>query len=411
MGELTLRTGRPLAMEAEFARYHELFEVDAALFDRYGKLVARSRPELTITADIQKGLEVALSGEQPSLRDTIWPWDSRPLVVAAPVISGDETVGAAVTISATIKLRQYTLGTWCIFLSLSLLALLSARGAVPWLARWILRPIVELDQTAKAIARGELSSRARISSGPAELRGLVESFNGMSDIVEATIAKQRMFVSYASHQLRSPLTVIRLQLENLGAGLDGEDAHELAAILDEVDRLGYLCKGLLAFAHTESEAMALTVKDMAAIADERLTHWQATACRNDIAIRRTGVDSAVVMAGASVIDQVLDSFIENAIKFSGCGAQVEVRVDAGADGWKEAWVIDNGPGLQPDEHSRATEPFWRGPATQNIDGSGLGLAISATLAARCGGHVALRAVEPHGLAAGIRLPSAAGAVT
>ncbi|WP_283133928.1 sensor histidine kinase [Rhizohabitans arisaemae] len=406
IGKSTLLTGDIEPINQEFTRYKELYGIHVVLFDRYSKPTAFSESGLENLPTMATKVAVALSGEEPILERTSWPWEIGPMIIAVPILLDDETIGAAVTVSSTTKLRQDILGSWALFLCLGLFIVLAARNVVPWLTRWILRPVLSLDQAAKAITRGELSSRARMTTGPPELWGLVQSFNTMSETIQDLVNRQRTFVSFASHQLRSPLTVLRLQVENLGAGLEPERTPEVQAILDEVDRLALLCHGLLGLATAESEELVLTVVDLGAVADQSVVRWQPIADQREIELHRIGDPVAPVQAGEGVVDQVLDTMLDNALKFSGPGSQVTVGVHVGADGWTEVHVIDDGPGMSEAERKHAADPFWRGSKTQNVDGSGLGLAICTTLVSRSGGKIELYSAEPHGLMACVRLRAA-----
>src|SRR5881392_2499266 len=117
-----------------------------------------------------------------------------------------------------------------------------------------LRPLRELERGATALGEGDLSTRVAERDGPPEVRAVARAFNDTARRLEELVGAQDAFVAAASHQLRSPLTALRLRLENLEPALAGEDAEELDAALTEAARLSRLIDGLLALARADRAA-------------------------------------------------------------------------------------------------------------------------------------------------------------
>lgn len=403
-----LRTGQTVTLQAELRQYDRLFGIAAAVVDRDGRVVLASRDPVALDADdARRRLDVALAGERAGSPGVIWPWQYRPLVIAEPVSDGGEVIGAAVTVSPTAGLRRQTAQRWAVLAALGLVTL-----AVSWLLalpvlRWILRPVRDLDEAAHEIAAGRLGARVAASTGPPELRRLTRSFNAMADAVAAAMARQRSFVASASHQLRNPLTALRLRLENLGGGVAPGDRDEHRVALEEADRLAGILDGLLALAHAEQGTHGTEVVDAGAAVDARLAVWRPVAERRGVRLRRTGASGVPVRALPGAVDQALDAILDNALKFGAGGDEVTVHL-APRDDAVELHVVDRGPGLTAQERSHATERFWRGSAHQNVDGSGLGLSIASALAEASGGRLELLAAEPSGLDACLVLPAAGG---
>ncbi|MGW4643603.1 sensor histidine kinase [Sphaerisporangium sp. NPDC004334] len=423
---------RPMTdITADLDRYQLLYGVRAVLVSRENRIEADTRRGTGLGDDVRDDIETALSGERASSPQLIWPWDVSSLVVAVPIVVDGETVGAAATISPTGHARMETLSWWTLLLMGGLVLLGLARLVVEPMVRWILRPVSQLDQAANAITAGELTRRTDASTGPPELRNLATSFNTMAKTIELLIDKQRAFISYTSHQLRTPLAVLRLQLEGLCEEYSSREAR-LVETLEEVDRLTGICDGLLALGRAESDTVTTCVEDVGAIATERVVTWEAVAARRCVRLRRTGEPSARAVSSSGMLIHVLDALIENAIKFCGHGTTVTVQVDleptaepadpggsvergpcgggaeAGERGWVVIRVTDDGEGMPPEAITRATDPFWRGPGSESRPGSGLGLAICATLVSRMGGRFELRGAEPSGVDARVRLPLPSG---
>jgi signal transduction histidine kinase len=317
--------------------------------------------------------------------------------------SDGEVIGAVLTISPTTAVRGRIGRAWAL-IALGSLVAIGLSGFAAWpITGWILRPVRELDDATHDIAGGRLATRVRPVAGPTELRRLAESFNTMADTVNTLLERQRTFVSYASHQLRNPLAALRLRVENLTVYLSRDGGQEHALTLDEVDRLTRICDGLLALARADAAGLTSVVVDAAAVADGRVEAWRPLARRAGVTLRRSGVDTARVIAAADVIGQVLDALIDNAVKFAGSAATVTIAVDPPAGGWVELHVVDDGPGLPDADLAVAARPFWRDPGHGDRPGSGLGLAIVATLVEACGGSMDLSAATPHGLHVRLRL--------
>jgi signal transduction histidine kinase len=403
-----LRTGETVTLQAELRQYDSLFGIAAAVVDRDGTVVVASRePALFGGPGVRRRLVAALAGERAGTQEVVWPWQDRALVIAEPVSDGGEVVGAAVTVSPTGPLRRQTAQRWGV---LALLGLVSLAGswllALPVL-RWVLRPVHDLDEATHEIAAGRLGARVAAATGPPELRRLAGSFNAMADAVAAAMARQRSFVASASHQLRNPLTALRLRLENLGGTVPPADRDEHRVALEEADRLAGILDGLLALARAEQDGHGCEVVDAGEAVDARLAVWRPVAERRGVRLRRTGAAGTTVRALPGAIDQALDAILDNALKFGAGGDEVTVHL-APRDGEVELHVIDHGPGLTEQERLHATERFWRGGGHQNVDGSGLGLSIARALAEASGGRLDLLPAEPSGLDACLVLPAAGG---
>ena len=163
-----------------------------------------------------------------------------PLVMAVPINDGGEVLGAVVIVTPADPVRRTVTPWWLMLAGIGLLAVLACVSTAFGLAGWVLRPVTELDAVDPRDRRGRRTARVRHRLGPPELRRLATSFNDMVDAVSDVMDRQRAFVAHASHQLRNPLTALRLRVEELGPSLtdpDGRAEHRLA--LEETDRLAH----------------------------------------------------------------------------------------------------------------------------------------------------------------------------
>jgi signal transduction histidine kinase len=274
--------------------------------------------------------------------------------------------------------------------------------------RWILHPVRRLDEGTGRVATAVLAGRAAEPvadhSGPPELRRLSASFDRMAETVTGALAAQRAFVADASHQLRNPLTALRLRLSNLQGHVDTGAADDHGAALEEAERLSELLDGLLALARTERTAPLADVDVDAAVAD-RIEAWRPLAEHTGLRLERAGQPGLAAAAPVGAVETVLDAVLDNAVKFSAPGDVITVGTARCGDRVEIA-VRDTGPGLAPDELERATDRFWRSPSQSNVEGSGLGLAIAARTVELAGGTLALESPEGGGLRVLARLPAA-----
>ncbi|HYU83584.1 MAG TPA: HAMP domain-containing sensor histidine kinase [Kribbellaceae bacterium] len=283
-----------------------------------------------------------------------------------------------------------------------------AVAAAGQLARWVIRPVRDLDRATVAIAAGRLDARAVTVKGPPELRRLTRSFNTMIDIVARVLSHQRSFVADASHQLRNPLASLRLAVENLSEYVvpSGRDLHAVAQA--EVEEMGGVVDALLALTVVEGAAPAKAPRPVAPVINSHVPRWRevatAAGMRLIVDVPDHSADGYAAYAPADALGNILDELVANACRLSG-GSTVTVTVLS-----DETDVIlsvrDDGVGLSDDERSKAADRFWRGGGHIDVPGTGLGLAICRELVAAWGGRLTLHQAEPRGLDARIALPAA-----
>jgi signal transduction histidine kinase len=401
------------ALGAELARYEELYGASAAVLDRQGEVLAGSRSGLPAAGGDARRIALALAGQRSPPHATVWPWDEDPMLLAEPVLVGGEVRGAAVTISPTDGLRRAVLLSWGVLAVAGLLALALAAAAALPLVRWILAPVERLDagtaRVAAAVRAGRPAPPVGTEGGPPELRRLTRDFDAMAATVSATLDAQRAFVADAGHQLRNPLTALRLRLATLAedladAPVPAETREAPGDALEEVDRLTAVLDALLALARTEGRPAGRVAMRVDPVLEERVATWEVLAEHEGLHLRRSGPGGLVVRSDPVTVATVLDAVLDNAVKYSPPGGDVELTT-ARVEGAVEVAVRDHGPGLGPDDLGRATERFWRGNGGgSGPPGSGLGLAIAARGAERAGAELALELPDDGGLRVVLRWP-------
>ncbi|MFG2046837.1 ATP-binding protein [Micromonospora sp. NPDC048935] len=400
-----LRDGGPGPIESELTSYDNLYAIGAAIVDRDGSTSVAS-PSWRPGVGVASVLDMALSGQQTSAPELVWPWTTGPVVVAVPINDGGEVLGAVVIVTPADPIRRAVTVWWSLLALAGLLAVLACVLTAFGLAGWVLRPVTELDAVTHEIAEGDRGARVQQRPGPPELRRLAASFNHMADVVSDVMDRQRAFVAHASHQLRNPLTALRLRVEELGPSLtdpEGRAEHRLA--LEETDRLALVLDALLTLARAEREENERVTVDAAAVAASRVAAWAPLARHRSVALRLTTTDApAYAQTVPTAVDQALDALIDNAVKFSGAGGAVTVSVARRDDG-VALEVRDSGPGMTGSQLGQATERFWRAPDAQNVDGAGLGLTIAAVLVDASDGRLTMRPGQTRGLVAALWFPA------
>ncbi|MEV4478313.1 sensor histidine kinase [Micromonospora coxensis] len=399
-----LRGNVPGPLSGELAAYDELYGIGAAVVDRDGRTVVVS-PAWRTGPGTEAALETALSGQQFSAPEAVWPWVDGPLVVAVPINDGGEVLGAVVTATPADKVRRTVTAWWLLLAVIGLIVVLACVSTAFGLAGWVLRPVTELDAVTHEIAEGDRGARVQHQLGPPELRRLAASFNHMADVVSDVMDRQRAFVAHASHQLRNPLTALRLRVEELGLSLtdpEGRAEHRLA--LEETDRLALVLDALLTLARAEREENERVTVDAAELAASRVAAWQPLARHRAVTLRLCADGPAYARTVPTAVDQALDALIDNAVKFSGAQGEVTVTVRQ-VDGGTALQVCDTGPGMTPAQLDQATERFWRAPDAQNVEGAGLGLTIVAVLVDASDGRLTMRSGDPRGLVAEVWFPA------
>ncbi|MEV4411533.1 HAMP domain-containing sensor histidine kinase [Catellatospora sp. NPDC049609] len=394
-----LRTDSIGTVRDELTRYDELYGIGAAVLDRDKQTFTSSASYRLDPARRDAAMRAAVAGQQYSSTESVLPWSAEPIVVAVPVNDNGEVLGMVVIVSPSGRVRDTVAFWWLALGGIGLLAALAAVLTARSLANWVLRPVTVLDAMTHEVAAGDSGTRIADRAGPPELRRLTRSFNDMAYAVADAMERQRAFVAHASHQLRNPLTALRLRVEELGPSLadeDGRAEHRLA--LEETDRLATVLDGLLTLARAERGRHRLITVDAVTVAQARVAAWKPLARHTGTTLTLRAASAVVLMqAVPTALDQALDALIDNAVKFSGPGGKVEVEVGPADGGGVAVHVRDDGPGMTDEQLGQATERFWRAPHAQNIDGSGLGLTIVAVLVDASGGRLTMSRVGERGL--------------
>jgi len=309
------------------------------------------------------------------------------LLVTVPVVDQAEVVGAVRVAASTAAVDASVRRSW-LRLALIGLAVILAGLALAWfLAGTVARPVSRLVAAADRLGQGDFDARAS-GSGPRELDALARAFNRMAETLTANVAAQRDFVANASHQLRTPLTGLKLRLEAIRSA--GGEAGEQAKKADlEVDRLGALVDDLLDLARGSSSEPSGRSVDLGEQAARAVERWRTPAEQAGQTLRLEAAAAAGIWADPADVAHILDNLIENAVRYSPAGSDIVVEASRGQGG-ASLIVSDSGPGIPVEDRDRVFDRFYRGAnGRRSGPGTGLGLAIVAELVERWNGRVRL----------------------
>jgi two-component system, OmpR family, sensor histidine kinase QseC len=255
-------------------------------------------------------------------------------------------------------------------LRLALASVVLVTIAVYFTLRRVLKPLRETSTAASQIDARHLSRRLSTHKLPTEFLPVVTAFNLTLDRLEKGYSVQRAFLADAAHELKTPLSLIRAQID-----MDGTADRQ--ALLQDIDRMARQVNQLLHLAEaSETQNYVFEPVDVAALAEDVCDYLQRLAERHGVYVDiRHDPQAPPVEADRGALFMLLKNIVENAIQHSPAGGVVTVRVTA-----DDLSVCDDGPGIGAEDLPQLFKRFWRGPTRRN-DGTGLGLSICSEIAA------------------------------
>jgi len=331
--------------------------------------------------------------------------DASTLAAGAPIWSGEEQIGTVWLTSGEPSAAQnerflanVNRATLLAALVAGVVALILG-GLITW---GVTRPMQELTRAAEAIAAGDMSRRVQVKG--AEVGDLANAFNKMAAELERAEALRRQMTADIAHELRTPLSVIRGNVEALQDGVFPLTTEALEPIQAKTKLLSRLVEDLRELALAESGHLSLDreATDLAALTRRTAAAFHAAAEAKSISLEVTNdSDKPMAHADPQRIEQVLANLLSNALYHTPDGGSIAIRVSSGEPGWLTVWVSDTGPGIPVDALPNVFERFYRADRGRargtNGEGSGLGLAVARSI------------VEAHGGAIGVDSPPAQGA--
>jgi two-component system OmpR family sensor kinase len=289
------------------------------------------------------------------------------------------------------------------------LALLLAGGGGWLLAKRALQPVDQMAEAARRIGAEHLDERLRTTGSDDELDRLAHTLNDMLGRLDAAFRQVRQFSADASHELQTPLTILKGELEvALRAPRSPEEYRRvLTSALEECERLVRLVEGLLLLARADAGVLRMDRQpvDLDQLVLEVFKQAELLAEPHAVHLHLGPVEPLTIRGDSAHLRRLLLNLLDNGIKYTPPGGHVTLAL-ARDDGWAKLWVADTGIGLSPEEQTHIFQRFYRATNAhlQHEEGSGLGLCIAQSIAEAHGGHIQVDSAPGRGSTFTVRLP-------
>lgn len=385
--------------------YAELEDIQLILLDKARNILYAYPAEAVIRA-VSPGQPFLGTG--PNGLPRVW-FDDRYQFLNLRVYPEAGNTVYEIQVSQAIHKQKIYLAILLLFLGLfSMLAVLFAVIIGYWNGRKMLQPIDHMTRTARSISASDLRTRLDVVRSHDELKELAETFNQMLDRIETSYEQQKQFVSDASHELRTPISVIQGYANLLRRWGKNDQAvleEAVNAIASETEHMKDLIEKLLFLARAEQASQAI-VKTTFAM-DELVQEVVAETTLVDSEHTLTNVinEPAVIYADRQLIKQALRIFLDNSIKYTPAGGQIMIR-SRHIGGKLQLTVQDTGAGIAPEELPYIFDRFYRcdKSRTRQTGGNGLGLAIAKWIIDKHGGSIKVESVVDQGTSIIVTLP-------
>ena len=329
------------------------------------------------------------------------------------ILSGRATVAGqpvVIQVGRSEILMREELAELFLVLVLGVPLSVAAAGLVGyWLARGALSPVDRMAERARAITAERLGERLPVDNPQDELGRLATVFNALLGRLESSFEQMRRFTSDVSHELRTPLTAIR-SVGEVGLRERQDEAGYQAVIgsmLEDANRLAGLVDRLLTLSRADLGELKLDAGpiDLGELADNVGSDLAVLAEEKDqtLSVERSG--EAPCVADRLVLRQALINLVDNAIKYTPPGGQIQIRTFSAGDR-STLEVNDTGPGIPPERQQQVFDRFYRGSHHRGEDGAGLGLAIAKWAVEANGGELVYESAVGGGSRFLVRLPHA-----
>ncbi|WP_458138068.1 ATP-binding protein [Methylomonas sp. YC3] len=382
--------------QLSFARIDRLVQV----INSHGEVLARSANLGSSQLPASSAILARLAAGE-TVFETLSTFGDEPVrMVSMPINQLDAPIIIQVAGSLD-DVRNVLNAASLLFVVMTLVLLASVGGVGASLTRKVFQAIDNIVHQAHRINEANLSERLPHPGTRDEIGKLVDTLNEMLDRIERSFEVQRRFTADASHELRSPLSRLRTELEiSLRRPRDTTEYQEtLQSCLDEVARLTTIVEELLVLARLDAglERSSVEAVPLNSIIQTVVERIQPMADKRDILIIVESLKPIIAKIARGSLDLILTNLLDNAIKFSPPGGRVTIRLDV-EETEAALSVSDTGPGIKLDEQQQLFERFYRGSIARTTDvaGVGLGLALSQAIARSHGGHIDVSNIDGGG---------------
>ncbi|HXW59661.1 MAG TPA: HAMP domain-containing sensor histidine kinase [Solirubrobacteraceae bacterium] len=372
------------------------------LIDASGRVVFSSTPGVTLPVDARTRALAARDGKRVFR-------DARVDGVPLRILSEHIAPGHAVELAQPLTEVDHLLSNLRLILALLALggiALAALLGRL--VAGAAVAPVRRLTRTAEHVAATQdLSQRIAPSGGPEdEIGRLAKSFNAMLDALQlsmraldASVHAQRQLVADASHELRTPVTSLRMNIEILQQADDmdlDERRRLLGDVVEQIEELSLLMNDLIDLARGDEPRLDTEDVRLDTVVEQIVERARR---RSPDVMFLVDLEPRVVVGIPARLERAVANLLDNAVKYSPPGEPVEIRLHG-----DELTVRDRGPGISPEDLPHVFDRFYRGAEARGRPGSGLGLAIVRQVASQHGGTVSAEAAAGGGTLMRLRLP-------
>jgi two-component system sensor histidine kinase BaeS len=286
-------------------------------------------------------------------------------------------------------------------------ALLGALALSFYLARKVSEPVSRLGETVRNLSRGHFESRVEVNSGD-EIGALAGHVNRLAETLEKNRTARQRWMADIAHELRTPLAVLKGEVEALADGVRTADERTFGSLHEEVDQLSNLVDDLQTLAQSDAGALNLekNTVDLSELVTQCLEPWRGRLATRGIRVDLDAGASLSVMADSRRLRQLMSNLLENSYRYVEENGAVRLRIHAARDR-----VIleldDSGPGLEPAQLQQLFERFYRADSSRSRSGggSGLGLSICKNIVEAHGGDIRAGTSQMGGLSIRVALPA------
>lgn len=319
----------------------------------------------------------------------------------------DHLLQVAVSTADTERLLRRALG---FLIGMILVGVCLGGGTGWWLAGNATRPVLDIIQQAEGLGSTDPGHRIAVATDTQELRRLVSVLNGLLSRIDGTLDAQRQFLADAGHAIKTPLTILRGDVEvTLRRSRSPEEYRTvLLQALEDVRLISSLAEDLILLARSDSGKPLERAEDvpLQALFDRLAGRFEGAAARAGQSLAITDPGPLAARGDAILLDRALANLVDNAIKYGRTpGGSIVLSGTLRPDGRVAIAVADDGPGISPEDQPFVEDRFYRAEATRaRVRGTGLGLAIVKAIAAQLGGALELASTVGTGTIATLVVP-------